>query len=463
MKYEREGLLLAQRVEPQIDGELFDSLESVLGNDKAVYEQLYLSDERKTSVTGAWHDGREATLTVDTVNDDDFLVKQAALRQWKSELLQRSDLDADVKQLYRWKVNEHIANVNMLVASSKGDMVDFRRWNEFIYGKPDEAIYRGALDWVAHDAEVVLAKPGQNQPTIDSAQRVLDMLADKRGYRELLSPDAKTFEMVRNDHMQPMGYYGLLLAGVEMPEGKINNEVGDPIIQQVLTNIGSAKGIRDASGSTWSVGDSAVLRPASYNMVPKRFQGLAAGHEIGSHELERTNGKRGPLALVAKGLDRYESGNEGRAVIREQVVYETFDEFGKLVGWRDILRRHIAISFASGVGEESPQSSSQTYDFMNTIDLMYQTKLKPNEPDLAFAAAQKNTDALLTRVLKGTDGQGGAYLKDKVYLEGHVSNWLQAARGGATAISEGDLGKFDIANDRHILTLQKFGLLPVVE
>jgi hypothetical protein len=463
MKYERDGLLLPERNEPQIDEELFVSLEAVLGSGKAVYQQLTLSGDRKAAVLDSWHKGEDANLGAELVEEDDYTLKQAALRQWKQELLARDDLDPDVKQLYRWKVNEHIANVNMLVASSKGDMKNFTRWNEFIYGKPDEDIYRGALDWIAHDAEKMIAEEGQDEAVAEAAQKVLDMLSGKRGYRELLSPEEKTYEEVREDHMRTTGYYGLLLAGVKVPEGKVNREIGDPILQQVLKNIGSNKPVLDATGATWGVTAEGVKRPKEYNMILKRFLGLGLGHEIGSHEIERINGQRGPLAIAQEGLDRYESGNEGRAVIREEVQYETFDEFGKILRWRDIMRRHVAISFASGVGADRPATSSETYDFMNTIDLMYQTKLKPDEPEAAFLAAQKRTDDLLARVLKGTDGKGGAYYKDKVYLEGHVANWLEAATRGPSAIFDGDLGKFDISNPRHVHILQKFNLLPVAE
>jgi hypothetical protein len=408
MKYERDGLLLPERKEPQVDEELFASLEAVLGSGRAVYQKLTIIGERKSEVLNSWHEGEDASLVVDGIDDEDYILKQAALRLWKQELIAREDLDPDVKQLYRWKVNEHIANVNILIASSKGDMNSFRRWNEFVYGKPDEDIYRGALDWIAHDAENILATEGQNPTTADAAQNVLTMLSGKRGYRELLAPEEKTYEEVRDDHMRTTGYYGLLLAGIELPEGKVNKEVGDPILQQVLKNIGSNKPIIDADGATWGVTSEGVKRPKQYNMILERFLGLGLGHEIGSHEIERINGRRGPLALAAEGFDRYETGNEGRAVIREEVQYETFDDFGKLLRWRDIMRRHVAISFASGVGADKPASSSETYDFMNRIDLMYQTKLKPDEPEAAFAAAQKRTDDLLARVLKGTDGQGGA-------------------------------------------------------
>ena len=460
MTYEREGLLLPERKTPQVDSDLSESLRVALGGPAETYKDLEIPSEKKEIIVEAWHNGQDADLSVEHIDAADLSAKKVSLYQWKQELLARNDLDPVVKQLYRWKVNEHIANVNMLLASHNGDMNSFRRWNEFIYGAPDIDIYRGALDWVANDADQLLAVPDQHPSIIEAAEKVKQLLENKRGYRELLSPDQETFDSVRADHLRKTGYYGLLLAGVDMPEGKITTEIGDPILNQVLRNIGSTKPIVDASGASWGVSSRGVERPATMNMPAARFVGLGLGHEIGSHELERTNGRRGPLALAIDGLDRYESGNEGRAVIREQVPYETFEEFGKLVRWRDILRRQISISFAVGVGEDRPATSSETYNFMNTIDDMYQIKLKPNEPDVAHEAAQKKTDALLLRVLKGTDGQGGAYLKDTVYLQGHVANWLTAALKGPEAISDGDLGKFDINNPRHIHALQTVGLLP---
>lgn len=464
MQYERDGLLLTERDSPQIDQELHRSLEAVLGGASETYKDLAPTPEAKAVATEAWHRGEYAGLLTHDLDTFSLEVKQASLRQWKRDLLARTDVDPLVMQLYRWKINEHIANVNMLIASSKGDMVGFRRWNEFIYGKPDEDIYRGALDWVANDADNLLNMPDQHPEVISAANRVKELLKDKRGYRELLIPEPETFEAVRADHMGKKGYYGLLLAGVDVPTGKITTEVGDPILKQVIKNIGSDKPIVDAKGASWSVSSRGVERPASLNMPAERFVGLGLGHEIGSHELERTNGKRGPIGLAQDGFDRYELGNEGRAVIREQVPYESFNEFGKIIRWRDILRRHIAASFAFGVGEDGPASSSETYAFMNTIDTMYQMKLKPDEPEAAREAARKKTDDLLAdRILKGTDGTGGAYLKDKVYLEGNVANWLTAATRGASAISEGDLGKFDINNPRHIDAMQKLGLLPETE
>ncbi|HEU4914336.1 MAG TPA: hypothetical protein VFT16_02925 [Candidatus Saccharimonadales bacterium] len=45
------------------------------------------------------------------------------------------------------------------------------------------------------------------------------------------------------------------------------------------------------------------------------------------------------------------------------------------------------------------------------------------------------------------------------HLDGHVRNWQAAAQYGPGVIAEGDLGKFDITNLRHVTLLQGRGLL----
>ncbi len=464
MKYEREGLLLPQPKEQSPDAELFDSYTNLLSSGVETYKELSVAGDKKKSAIEALHSGENADLTADNLNISKIEEQKQELLDLKSELIVDDNIDPEYKKLYLWKINESIANMNILEASKNGNMRSFKKWNEFIYGKPNGEIYSAALDWVASDADKMISVPGQQQSVIDAAEKVLSLIGNCRGNRELICPNEDTFEKVRVDHMRPMGYYGLLLAGVEIPDGKISNEVGDPILRHIVkNNLESPYELINASGSSWGVSHSngTIERPESYNLPSKRFVGLGAGHEIGSHLLEKENGSRGPVSLASVGLDRYELGNEGRAVIREEVMYDSFAEFGKLPRWRDILRRHIAISYANGTTNgEKPKSSSEVFELINAIDVMYQSKLTPEDSEATISKANAKTDSLLLRVLKGTDGTGGAYLKDKVYLEGHVACWKTANEKGPGAIFDGDLGKFDINNPRHITLLQNFGLLP---
>lgn len=462
MKYERAGLLLEKPTQTPEDAETYESYQAVMDGAREFYKELTLPADKKADVLAAWQDGHDADLTAKHLDRAALADRLASLRQWKQELLADTSLNPTLKQAYRWAINERIANQYMLLASADGDMRQFRQWNEFVYGKPDEMIYRAALDWVANDADALLADDSRPQAVKDAARRVVDMLEGERGYRELLAPDDDTFRAVRESHTQEGGFYDQLYDGIDVPaSGKVNNEVGDPILAHAMNvNLESDYTIADADGASWGMTHSlrAMERPEKYNMPWQRLIGLTS-HEL-SHLLEKINGSRGPAALAEGGLDRVELGNEGRAMMREQVVYETFDQFGKLVRWRDVLRRHIAISYAYGVGEDQPRASHEVYDFMNAIDTMYQAKLTPDGPELTAQKARAKTGTLLTRVLKGTDGAGYAYLKDKVYLEGHVASWLTAAMRGPEAVNEGDLGKFDINNPRHIVVLQQMGLLP---
>lgn len=456
---------------PPVDLELFESFQDAHLDTTDVYEQMTPTAERKKAGLDALRRGEDADFSVQENGadlDESVIAERLdALQQWKRELIADTSLDNEIKQAYRWKINEDIANLHMLEASRRGDMRNFRRWNEFIYGKPDEDIYRAALDWVAHDAEKLLTTADQKPAVIEAAQNVMNMLEDERGYRELLVPDTETFDAVRDDHMREGGFYALLLAGVDIPKtGKVSSEEGEKILAHVVRhNLESDYEAEDSPGAAWSVVHSRrkYRRPKSYNMLAKRFQGLGLGHEIGTHLLERMNGMRGPVRLASRGLDRTEKGGEGRAIVREIVPYDTFDEFGKIVRWRDILRRHIAIGYGSGIGQDDPRTSQEIYQFMNAIDTMYQTKLTPDDAQETDDKAHTKTGDLLARILRGVDGaKGGVYQKDMVYLEGHVAVWLTAALKGPHAISDGDLGKFDINNPRHITFLQKMGLLPKV-
>lgn len=466
MKYERSGLLLPESTQKPADYDLHETMYAARVISAETYELLGLNSDRKKQAEKEFLESGctlDVDLSVDEEVDENSLQQQKdSLKSWKRELLDNQSIDSDIRQAYRWRVNEMIGNTNMILASKAGDMRTFQRWNEFVYGRPDEDIYRGALDWIANDAEALTMS--ENPAVSEAATAVLESLREKRGYRELLAPEQDTFAAVREDHYKDNGYYSLLLDGTDLPtEGKVTPDIGEPALDHIVhNNLQSNYTIEDATSATWGISHDrqAVLRPAKYNMPIKRFVGLGPGHEIGSHLLEKVNGDRGPLALASTGLDRYESGNEGRAVMREQVPYDTFDEFGKLLRWQDIMRRHVAISYASGVGEDSPKSFSETYRFMNAIDTMYQTAKTPDDSEATRDKAHTRTWNLLTRVLKGTDGKGGAYLKDMVYLEGHVACWLTASMKGSEAIANGDLGKFDINNPRHISLLQKLSLLP---
>jgi hypothetical protein len=377
------------------------------------------------------------------------------------EVIVGADVDELIKQAYRWRINESIVNTRMAAAAINNNKRRFAAYNQFIYGEPDPAIFAAAADWFRQSALNALDHDSVEVRQV--AQDVLNHVPDMRGDRNLLVPSPEIFDRVKRQHYENNGFYALLLAGVELPQaGKVPKEIGDVAIKQVLTNVGSSLKILDATGSGFSIDrqNGGVRAPTDYNWVLNRFIGLPLGHEVGGHELEYQNGLRQKLRLFAGGLDRYENGNEGRAVIREQLPYDSFEAFSKILRWQDIMRRHLAVSLAEGLATGGAKMSfSEVFSIINAIDRLWERRKKPADIEKADSIADNRGWSLLAdMVFRGTDGTGGAHLLAKTYLEGNVACWQHPE-----LIEYGDLGKFDITNSRHIALAQAFGVLPNIQ
>lgn len=205
MSHERVGLLLEKPTQKAVDSDLFHSLQAVLGGVQPAYRQLQLEGESKVRAASALHEGECPDMTAQHLDQSELSTRLSDLREWKRELVAREDIDPVVKQAYRWRVNEEMAQVHMIRASQAGDMRSFRRWSEFIYGKPNEQIYKAALDWIATDADTILSKFGSSSSQGEAAQAVLDAFGDMRGDKSILTPDEETFAAVRDDHISEGG------------------------------------------------------------------------------------------------------------------------------------------------------------------------------------------------------------------------------------------------------------------
>jgi hypothetical protein len=251
--------------------------------------------------------------------------------------------------------------------------------------------------------------------------------------------------------MGPGGFYDLLFGHASLPtKGVIETAAGDRLLTRLLVAL-NALGYRlaDTDDGFWGVryGTQAIVRPAQYVLPAVQFLGIV-GHEIGSHLLERLNGQRQLLQLLGSGLAHYEQGNEGRALLREQVVHASWADFAATARWHEILRRHFAVCLGLGYGNDQPRNFVEVFSIMHAVDTLW-SMVETNNTTAAQVAADTATWDLLVRVLKGTDGTGGAFAKDIIYLEGNLAAWQIAAQDPAQ-IMLGDSGKFDIANPEHL-------------
>jgi hypothetical protein len=459
MAIEQSPLLIEEQT--PVDGELYALYHAVPAADTSESDRLIPAPSQVAAQKKEFYDSnclaapdlRPASLSVHELDE----YEQHMLRL-KDQLADR-DEDPELLQAYRWRINEKVGKTRILRASVQGNMNEFGHYNYFAYGSPRQDIFAATVDSFVSHAEMSQQHPSSNVRA--AAEAVIGLLAEHRGDKAILAPAAEVFNTTRDAYYKPGGYYALLLAGVEMPsESPINKESGDPVVEQLLHNLGAPHRIVDAAGATWSVNSKRqeIRRPGGYNLPIERFLGLPVGHELG-HLLEGMNGKRSAIRLTGSGLDRFEVGSEGRGLVPEQVAYDTFEKFTDTDRWQTVLRRHFATAITLGaMGTEL--AFPETYRYVNAVDRLYQTVKSPDDPEGAAARAHEKTWALMNQTHKGTDGTTGAvYRRYMMYLEGNKAVWeAEAAHQGR--VLEGSRGKFDISNSRHIALLQKYHVLP---
>ena len=182
------------------------------------------------------------------------------------KVVRQSGGDPILKALYSEKINQSIASVEMLRAVKAGDDHKFYRYSKFIYGEPDEEIYRIALSEV-------------------------------EGY-------------------QPTS---------QEPEPKLSDEVIKACFKAALAEYGWKKPEIKISARTRRVTTSpkSISLPKGLGLTPSEIKTLMA-HELETHALRRRSGKKAGLRLLRSDqLARYLPTEEGLATYAEQRVQES--------------------------------------------------------------------------------------------------------------------------------------------
>ncbi len=372
---------------------------------------------------------------------------ETALNELRGRLKADLTNDPATVQMYKWRVNELLAQVRMVQASRGGNMNLFAGYNRFIYGEADPQVFSHVVDHYMKMAESAASSTDKN---IQNAAAAVTYIFGgmPRGDEKHLQPSDETFQRVRDLHFRERtGYIALALEGVDLPEGTVTQETGDPILRRALVNVGAdGYDIINADGLTWSASNKnqELRRPASYNMGLERLLGLPIGHEL-RHILEYQNGLRGPVGLAALGFDRYERGNEAAGVIGEQLAYPDFASFAKTPRWDMLIRRQLMTSLAQGHSGK-PMALRQVHDAMYAVTYLERMLVKP---ETAHDEALRRTRTMIEAVYKGSDGSPGAvYGGYALYLDGNVEYWNYLA-DHPEHYQQTERGKFSLVNPRH--------------
>ncbi len=440
-----------------LDAVWFARLEAIAAEASEVYyplepQPVYLEQTRAEFFAGGRHTNPK--LYPQLAGSALYAERLVELGELKADI-EAGESNAAIRQAYVLRIAELEDQLRLLLAAGDRDDEAFQAANERIYHGPDSDIFAAVCAWLRVVADEQSEHPDTSIRNV--AKQILSTLPNPGQTETLLVPNTGNFQRLRALHTAPGGYWSQLFRGVHVPEA-VSELTGDALVEQVLRNIGSDYQVLESSNVNWGVShtERAVIHPVTYRSSKDVFEGVLV-HEIGSHLAERMNGLHGPLRLLASGLDRYDACNEGRAFLREQLVYDAPTYMLRSNSWRHIITMHLAISLACGLHDHR-YTFSEIFAVLNPIDLLWQY-LQGASGSEAQERADSETWKTVTRVLKCTSGEGGAYLKDIVYLEGNVRCW-QIAETRPELILYGDLGKFDIARADHIALLRSLEILP---
>lgn len=379
------------------------------------------------------------------IDTAEYETKNLGLEALRSDILANEPHEA-VRLAYGLKIDELITQNRLLIASANRDMETFGSLNRELYGPPDAAIFASVCAWVRQQAVDSLAT---TLPLVKTAaEQVLLHVPDLGRSFQSIVPDNHVFKDVRDLHFSAGGYVSQLFGDAVIPDMVSAETDGDNLTRNAIKAIGSNYDILDSTDEMWGVVHSghAVVRPAGYKLPKAEFMGIVA-HEVGSHLLERENGLNQPLRLLSIGLDKYECSNEGRAFLREQIMYHSPYEMLGEPAWEHIVLLYISAALGAGI-HHKPYDFQTLYATIYPICLLLRANRLPDNPAFAELRARDDAWHLCVRAAKGTDGHGGAYLKALVYLDGNLTAW-QLAATDPNIILFGDCGKFDISRSDH--------------
>ncbi len=380
-----------------------------------------------------------------------------ALALWEKKLLElKNDVinleeNEVVRQAYRWKINEKLVETRMLQMAEKGDARLFKRYNEFVNGKPDIEIFNYVVGLVQKKIERARA---HEKEEVRALATELDSIFGHITPKHFELPDAASIATAKEATLKEV--HDLVTLSVDYaPDKKIESTEIAILFGEALEKLRADDwSVVRVEGSRTAIHVSQenkkVEIPTSRSVVKKELEGLVA-HEVGTHIARRKNGERTQLKLLGLGLDRYLKGEEGVATLREQSVKEKVDAFVGLEGY-------LSIGLAYGL-DGVKRDFRGVYSVLEKYHTLSEVLLKDKSVVDVQKEAQTKAWARTMRTFRGTDGKtpGVCYTKDLVYHEGNMAMW-DVVKQNPAEMDRFSIGKYDPSNERHLWVMSQLGI-----
>lgn len=440
-----------------LDAEWYQRMVELGRDDRDVPDSLAGEKESREAQKQAFLSGeiRNPRLETPFIDPERLSRKERELLELKADILTTEENEL-VKQVYRWKINERVASIRMLRAAHEGKMRSFKRYAEFIYGRPSAEVFTYTVESVRSRAET--CREGSSQELSDAAGSLLEALPLTEEPLDDHTVEHSTFLLAKHNVEDELGD----ILHIESFEGKLSGLDLIRIFQDALDILGMS----EERGGTWRavLDDETDARVISVDQMNDEVRVPDSAklshselipwlaHEIGTHVLRRRNGERTKLKLLGIGLDRYEGGEEGVATMRGQVASsESLDDFAG-------LRYHLVASLALGL-DGKPRDFRDTFEIMEKYHV-FNYLSKGKELGKAERMARNLAYSDCVRLYRGTDCEAGVILpKDIAYREANMGVYdLIGTDDGRAEMMRFSVGKYDPTNPRHIWILDQLGV-----
>lgn len=439
-----------QRTEqpPAYDEQWFGDYKRDAGFESYTYlsgDQGKRNEQKKNFLSG---EIGNPTLDYPQLDMEQLHIREQALVDLKRKILEQEEHPI-VKQVYRWRLNEKIAELRMLQAAASSDAKKFDRYSQFVYGKPSTEIFQYTVNNLQDNIEAALSSDNEELQKAAGELRAIIPSKQDQDIQGMNLPDEELVSSVQEKTQNDLSD----LIQLSSEGDTLNDQDIAAEFQRALKTL-KADGwtvIVDPNKTNISADQETktVRVPQGRTQNREKLQQLI-GHEIGTHVARRVNGERSRLRLLGLGLDRYEKAEEGVATFREQALEGKVDDFEGFDG-------HFAISMAKGL-DGKKRDFRETFEIMKAYFVFIQMQ-KGMDRAAAELDAQTTAWNRCVRTFRGTDCQtpGLVYPKDLIYREGNIGIWDVVSKN-ISVMETFSLGKFDPANDRHLWVLNQLNI-----
>ncbi|MEI6462503.1 MAG: hypothetical protein WCO33_02430 [bacterium] len=416
---------------------------------------------------------------------DELNARSTELRALKEEI-QTQEENYVVRLTYQWKINEKLAEVEMLKTTlamknpsntpeEKARLErNFRKYTEFIYGKPDKATFDTVVNQVRAKFEDIIAKEPETSTMRKYAIEALRTLPNNANPEvRAIAYNDRALDLLKVDTDKRLNaLYDSSKLGDD-PYKEVSSDLIVEVFTEALANLHADgwKVITPKDGrSNVSVDQENKLVKVPEDSVRKYtvkdLRSLLA-HEIVTHVANRTNGEKGipginaRMLILGVGADRYEAGEEGVAVGREASLDKSKIEI------TDGYEGYIAIGLAYGLdGEGKQRNFREVYESIKAmfiVDEFIDNKKKQEQNQKSDEACindgLKYAFNRCVRSFRGTncDAKGIVFTKDIIYRDGTI-RVFDVINENSGEIIRFSIGKHDPSNARHWWILSEMGI-----